>query len=487
MKAYEYLLSRPLLASPQAIEAAWEIANRAPEAVQARQGKPMDGTRTAERRENVAVVPVIGPIFRYADMFTDLCGGVTVEHLARDITTALDDPTCSAIVLEIDSPGGEAAGIGELAAMIRQGTARKPIVAYAGNQCASAAYWIASACSEVVAAPAAMLGSIGVVMGCTVKAPRAGETRYQFVSSQSPGKRPDLATEGGRSQVQELVDKLATVFISAVADYRGVTPEAVASDFGKGGELVGQHAVDARMADRLGSLESVLADLQSSDRDGDGPRSRTSALSSPPGEPFMASLNPFKALAALWDKDPAAAEAAVSHGAAPDMPTFAGMIQPPPAAKPLAEAPEFQAMQAEIARLKESNTSLQTARLQADADRIEVMANAFIQGELVAGRLLQPEATALKSSFIQAAQDDAAHPLPAGSRTQNLRDITAQRPSHGMFDNRASGQPLPGNVFAIGQRPEAAGPEQEVNQDEVDRLLGLTSLGRASLARNKTA
>ena len=71
---------------------------------------------------------------------------------------------------------------------------------------------------------------------------RAGknEREVEFVSSQSPKKRPDVETEAGREQVQTIVDDLAAVFLATVARNRDVTVETVMEDFGQGASFVGQ-------------------------------------------------------------------------------------------------------------------------------------------------------------------------------------------------------------------------------------------------------
>jgi capsid assembly protease len=82
-----------------------------------------------------------------------------------------------------------------------------------------------------------------------------------IVSSASPKKRLDPNTDAGRAEVQAIVDALAEVFISSVAKYRGTTVEKVTNDFGRGGMLVGAAAKKAGMANRVGSLDSVIAEL----------------------------------------------------------------------------------------------------------------------------------------------------------------------------------------------------------------------------------
>lgn len=259
MRALDAIASQPWAITQEWLATIMAVAAREVgdlEAVEARLGKPLQNTRAVTVRGSAAVIPVTGPIFRRANLFTRISGATSIEILARDFTTALEDPAVGAIVLDLDSPGGEVAGVNEFAQMIADARATKPVVAYVGSQAASAAYWIASACSEIVADATAMLGSIGVVMALPSDRP-SGE--LEFTSSQSPHKRADVATSAGRHQVQSLVDATADVFIETVARNRGTTPERVLRDFGAGGMLVGRAAVEVGMADRIGSLESVLA------------------------------------------------------------------------------------------------------------------------------------------------------------------------------------------------------------------------------------
>jgi len=151
--------------TPEALHQIIAIAqgvNQSPEAVAAALGRPLENTRTVTQRDSVAVVPVTGPIFRYANLFTQISGATSVQQLALDFSAALNNPAVSAIVLEIDSPGGQVAGIAELAQMIH--AAGKPVVSYVSNLGASAGYWLAAAGSEVVVSDTAILGSLGAVL-----------------------------------------------------------------------------------------------------------------------------------------------------------------------------------------------------------------------------------------------------------------------------------------------------------------------------------
>jgi len=228
------------------------------EAVAAQIGKPLGNSRVTVVRDGVAAIGIVGPIFRRANLFTQISGAVSVDELAADLRQALEDPAVRAVVLEIDSPGGEVHGIAELAGMIRQASGKKPLTAYTGGVCASAAYWLASAAGEVVAGSTALLGSIGIVAAFSTE---RDPHQLEFVSTSAPRKRPAVHSSQGRAEIQHLLDATEQVFVADVARYRGVSRKTVLSDFGQGGMFVGAAAVRAGLADRLGSFEGCLAEL----------------------------------------------------------------------------------------------------------------------------------------------------------------------------------------------------------------------------------
>jgi len=228
------------------------------EALLAKRGDSLPNSQRVEMRGSVAIIPVRGPIVRYSNIFTDISGAASAQIIAEDFQAALESPEVSAIIMDYDSPGGQVAGINELANMIYAGRGTKKIVSYCSGLAASAAYWLASAGSEVVCDATCQLGSIGTVIGFK----KAEDDTIEIVSSASPNKRVDPTTDKGRAQVLEVADAITDVFARCVARSRGTDLENVLSNFGQGGVLVGEHAVSAGLADRLGSLEGLIADLQ---------------------------------------------------------------------------------------------------------------------------------------------------------------------------------------------------------------------------------
>lgn len=234
------------------------------QALAARAGQPLENARTAYLRDGVCVIPVTGPLFRHATVLTELSGATAYGELRRDLRAALDDPECGAILFDIDSPGGEANALAELADAIYAARAIKPVWCYVGGYGASAAYWIASACDRVVVGETALLGSIGVrivVVDDSGAEEKAGIRTVEIISAQSPGKRAHPVDDGVVSRLQARADQLAGIFVRDVARNRRTSVERVLSDFGQGDVVMGPAAVAAGMADALGDHESTVEAL----------------------------------------------------------------------------------------------------------------------------------------------------------------------------------------------------------------------------------
>ena len=247
----------PWAIMPEMLETIEAIANRetSPEAVAKELGRPLHNTRSVELRGDVAVIPVSGPIFPKANLMTEISGATSIQMLALDFNQALNNPNVKSIVLDMSSPGGQVSGINEFAGMVK--AAGKHVTAYIGDLAASACYWIASQASEIVIEPTGLAGNIGVVLGYRLS--EKDDPNKELVSSRAPDKRPDLNTEHGLSVLQSRIDSIEDVFLTTVASGRGMSVDDVAAI--RGQVLVGQAAVDAGLADKLGSLESVIAGL----------------------------------------------------------------------------------------------------------------------------------------------------------------------------------------------------------------------------------
>lgn len=258
MKFWNHAAGEPWAITETALNNILTIASRqneSIEAVSAKLGRDLDNTYVTEVRDGVAVIPVVGPLFRYANLFTAISGASSYEVLAKDFNSALEDPDVHSIVLDIDSPGGEVNGCAEFANMIYESRGTKPIIAYASGDAASGAYWIASACDQIIASETSLLGSIGVV---AVYRDSNDQNVLEIVSSQSPYKRLDPNSDNGKSRLQSRIDDLASVFIDSIAKHRGVDPPTVLKEFGGGDVFVGKNAIRSGLADDVGSLENII-------------------------------------------------------------------------------------------------------------------------------------------------------------------------------------------------------------------------------------
>jgi ClpP class serine protease len=231
------------------------------QALEAKIGRPLGNTMKATVRDGVAIIPIEGAIFTRANLFTEVSGATSYQMLARDLTEALANPMVNAVMLNISSPGGEVEGASEMATMIRE--AKKPVWAFIGGTGASAAYWIASAADKVFAADTALVGSIGVMAGYSVRDAKPGEKSYRFISSQSPFKNAGPDTDVGASRIQANIDALAQVFINSVASSRNKNAEDAVEWTGQGAVVVAAEALEMGMIDGISTFEATLETLKS--------------------------------------------------------------------------------------------------------------------------------------------------------------------------------------------------------------------------------
>lgn len=189
------------------------------------------------------------------------------EGIDAQIREAAGDRDVANILLDIDSPGGEATGMYGLAETIRNVAAEKNVVAFVNDMAASAAYGIASAADEIVVSPTSVVGSIGVVL---THLDRSGEL-------EAKGIRPTLIYAGAhkvdgnsfgplsdtvRADLQREVETFYDRFVETVAAGRG---ERLTADMARQTEarvFIGAEAVERGLADRVASLDAVLNELE---------------------------------------------------------------------------------------------------------------------------------------------------------------------------------------------------------------------------------
>lgn len=224
----------------------------------------------AERKtvisQSVAVLPMVGVIAQRMGLMSEASGGVSTERLGKEFDALVNDPEVGAIVLDVDSPGGNYYGTPEMASKVLAARGSKPIVAVANSMAASAAYWIASAADELVVTPSGDVGSIGILA-----------VHYDYSAmNEELGVKPTYVTYGRHKaelnqdtplapeslqELQRRVDQAGETFIRAVAQQRSVSQKAVKENFGEGRMFGAKEAVERGMADRIDTLEATITRL----------------------------------------------------------------------------------------------------------------------------------------------------------------------------------------------------------------------------------
>ncbi|MBK3398911.1 S49 family peptidase [Methylobacterium ajmalii] len=237
------------------------------EEIQARIGPGRTGEPAASSGV-VAVIPIVGIISQRMNMMADISGpgGTSTDRVGAAFRRAMADPNVKAIVFDVDSPGGSTYGTQELADEIFAARGRKPIVAQVNSLAASAAYWIISSASEIVATPGGDVGSIGVYgMHSDVSAAmeKAG-IRKTFISAgefKTEGNPFEPLGEEARAYAQKRVNETYGDFVRAVARGRGVTPARVRAEYGKGRAVGAREAARLGMVDRIATMQETLRRL----------------------------------------------------------------------------------------------------------------------------------------------------------------------------------------------------------------------------------
>ncbi|HEY5656282.1 MAG TPA: S49 family peptidase [Myxococcota bacterium] len=229
--------------------------------IQARRDRLPEGVAASG---TTAVVPVHGIIVPRGELLQDTSAGTTsAEAIDAALRQAAAVPGVDRIVLDVDSPGGNVAGVTELAATVREIAAEIDVVAVANHVMASAAYWLSAGASEIIASPSAAVGSIGVYaihedVSKRLEKKGINPTLISAGKHKVDGNPFGPLSESARADAQARVDEVYGRFVAAVAAGRGQTEAAVRDGFGEGRAVGAKEALAAGMVDRVGTLREVV-------------------------------------------------------------------------------------------------------------------------------------------------------------------------------------------------------------------------------------
>lgn len=216
---------------------------------------------------NIAVLPLYGVVSQRVSMMSDFSGGTSTDIFGARFDSLVNDDSISAIVIDVDSPGGNVFGVQELADKMFAARGKKPVIAVVNSLMASAAYWIGSAADEIVMTPGGEVGSIGVMTlhtDQTAAAEQAGvkNTIIRAGKYKVESNPYEPLGDDAKDYIQSQVDARYADFIATVARNRGKSDDKVEKTFGQGRLMDAKHALSVGMIDKIGTLEQVLTDLR---------------------------------------------------------------------------------------------------------------------------------------------------------------------------------------------------------------------------------
>ncbi len=226
----------------------------------------------------IAVVEIGGVI---TDQSVDQSGNTMVDLIKAQLKRAEEDARVKAVILKVDSPGGEVLASDDIYRLIAefQKKSRKPVVASMGSLAASGGYYVSSPCRWIVANELTITGSIGVIMssynyrGLLDKVGVRPETfkSGKYKDMLSGTREPDSITPQEREMVQALIDETFANFKSVVQQGRtnaydsnkgGSDKGRMLSerwqDYADGRVLSGKEAYDLGFVDQLGDFEVAV-------------------------------------------------------------------------------------------------------------------------------------------------------------------------------------------------------------------------------------
>ncbi|MBX3657583.1 MAG: S49 family peptidase [Ramlibacter sp.] len=215
----------------------------------------------------VAVIPIHGTLVRRTSGLEAVSGLASYTSIAAQLDAALASPDVAAILLDVDSPGGESGGVFDLADRIRAASRIKPVWAVANDMAFSAAYALASAASRVFVARTGGVGSIGVIamhIDQSVKDTKDG-VRYTavFAGERKNDLNPhEPISDKAHAVLKAEVDRVYDLFVETVARHRGLDADAVRAT--EAGLFFGPDAVAAGLADAVGGFDDALDQLTQS-------------------------------------------------------------------------------------------------------------------------------------------------------------------------------------------------------------------------------
>ena len=220
---------------------------------------------TPSNVDGVAIIPISGTMdFRLSNFEMWWYGLADTARIDEWVTAAANDPAVKAIVLDINSPGGNAQGVPELAVTIQAARNAKPVIAYSDTLIASAAYYAAAGASAIYATGSSAIGSIGSYIAIYDYSKMLADLGIELQLFKSgPLKGAGIMgkplSEEQKAHFQDQVNRHAAAFKSFVISNRPAVQEASM----QGQTLFGSDALTAGLIDSIAKRSAAMKDAKS--------------------------------------------------------------------------------------------------------------------------------------------------------------------------------------------------------------------------------
>lgn len=210
----------------------------------------------------LAVIPVHGVLVARRGQINGACEEIlSYERLRTQINAALKHELVEEIVLDFHTGGGQAMGCKEMADFIRASTAVKPITALVNFAAYSAGYFLAAACTKIVASPTAGVGSIGVIIETYEVSRMEEQMGITFNTYFRGDHKNDLTphepiTDQAVAEIDRRLDEAYATFNESVAEYRGLAVADVVATQAK--LYTAESALAARLIDEIAPAQDAL-------------------------------------------------------------------------------------------------------------------------------------------------------------------------------------------------------------------------------------
>lgn len=276
VRVAQHVFNTPLLVMPDVAETIGAYVRSRMEGVRPEANRfagrpvidPNTGVYRGYRRESsVGIISITGELVNRGAWLGASSGLTSYEGILQQVRAAASDGEVETIMLDINSPGGEAFGMSDTSRGIREAAGGKKIVAVINSIGASAAYGLATSGDEIVVTESGIAGSIGVVMvhfDQSERAAKAGVKATVITNSDGLDKARGHPfaplTEDDIGFMRAKADKIMDGFVKLVMDHRpNLTSEAIRGQRAR--TFIGEDAVAAGLVDRVGTFDSVLKQL----------------------------------------------------------------------------------------------------------------------------------------------------------------------------------------------------------------------------------